>query len=261
MEFTFDINTVVSNDDGIFYVNGGAVITTNAELYNFDYDGLDNYEAIFSASASQYVAIPSFTTGSTGLSFAFWFSSDGNSNWARILDFGNGEAADNIIMGIYEDGLFLSVYSGGVAASQPMQVIADVNDDIKYRVVWTLDPSGVWTVYLDGTVKWQVTGYAYPAAILRTSNFLGKSNWQSDPYFTGGLDEFRVYNRVLTSLDANLLYDTDDLQFSTAYGAAVCALCPAGTYYSLGFCMACSPGSYQSSEGQFSCVSCSKGKQ
>ena len=107
---------------------------------------------------------------------------------------------------------------------------------------------------------WQVTDYAYPAAITRSSNFLGKSAW-FDPYFNGNIDEIRMYNRVLTSEDAWLLYD-DDLEFSTPYGAASCVACPAGTYSSRGSsCIACSPGSYQSSTGLDSCVACPKGKK
>lgn len=224
MEFSFDEGTA----NGAALTNGGAIVTTDATLFNSPTITtvaanvkVGTGSILLSALASQYVSLPSFISGSTGLTFAFWFNSVSNGVWARIIDFGNGQATDNIIMGINGNNLFLSVYSGSVSASEPLAVITNINDGVWRHVVWTLDPSGVWTVYLNGVVTWQVTGYAYPAAIARSSNFLGKSNWLSDPYFSGGLDEFRIYHRVLTSSDAQLLYSGDD-SFSTAYGAAAC---------------------------------------
>jgi hypothetical protein len=159
-----------------------------------------------SASSSQYISIPAFTTGSSGLSFACWFKSSGSGQWSHIFDFSNGPSSNNIYMGVnHINGLQLSVYNAGVQQSQILNAVSNINSGVWYHVVWTLDPSGTWILYLNGASFTQVTNYFYPQAISRATNYLGKSNW-ADPYFNGAIDEFRMYNRVLTSSDAQLVY-------------------------------------------------------
>lgn len=33
----------------------------------------------------------------------------------------------------------------------------------------------------------------------RINSYIGKSNWSSDGYFKGTIDEFRIYDRLLSS--------------------------------------------------------------
>ena len=172
-------------------VNGASISTT-------DYKG-GAASLQLSASASQYVILPVFSTGSTGLSFAFWFRSNGNGVWARLFDLGNGAGIDNILVFINAGNLGVSVYLG-TTVNQYTNVYPNVNDNIWRRFVWTLSVSGVWTVYINGVVVWSMSGQTYPSAISRSLNYIGKSNW-NDPYFTGAVDEFKMYNSVLTQDD------------------------------------------------------------
>ena len=205
LEFSFEQATV----NGVYLTNGGTLAITS-QLYNSPTISSSDVKVgsgslQLSASSSQYVSIPAFTTGSSGLSFACWFKSSGSS-WARIFEFGNGPDADNIIMFInLINGLALTVYNAGVVQSENLNVVS-INNNVWYHVVWTLDPSGAWMLYLNGALTWQVTNYFYPRAISRTNNNLGKANWNGDPFFNGALDEFRMYNRVLTSSDVQLFY-------------------------------------------------------
>ena len=56
------------------------------------------------------------------------------------------------------------------------------------------------TLYVNGVVVG--TNTAMTTAPFRMSstsqNWLGRSQWPSDPYFNGLIDEFRIYNGVLT---------------------------------------------------------------
>ena len=69
----------------------------------------------------------------------------------------------------------------------------NVNNNVWVHAVWTISPSGDWTVYLDGSIVAAQSGLTYPTAISRLSNNLGKSNWGSDPYFNGAMRDFRIY--------------------------------------------------------------------
>jgi hypothetical protein len=46
----------------------------------------------------------------------------------------------------------------------------------------------------------------YPTSIIRTTCYLGKSNWSGDSYYNGYIDDFRIYDGVLSQSEVNNLY-------------------------------------------------------
>jgi Concanavalin A-like lectin/glucanases superfamily len=153
------------------------------------------------SSNSQYVQIPTFTSLSNGLSFAVWFKAYAVGDWGRILDFGNGAGSDNIHLFFLNSYLGLSVYNGG-SADEVYYVVDDVNDDTWRHVVWTMDFFGNWIIYINGVTYWTSSSRFYPYSIAREYNYIGRSNWDVDPYYNGQIDDFRMYNIVLTATDA-----------------------------------------------------------
>ena len=73
-----------------------------------------------------------------------------------------------------------------------------VNDNVWRHFTWTLIPNGNWTVYINGSNVWSDNSLNYPAAMNFTSSYLGKSN-KDDPYYTGAIDEFRIYASALNA--------------------------------------------------------------
>ena len=180
-------------------VNGASISTTDGYAV-----GSASLQLV--GSSSQYVQVPAFSTGSTGLTFACWFRSNNNPTWARIFDFGNGAGSDNILVGL-NGGLVLYVFVGGNADTPGLDnpVTPNVNDNVWRHFAWTLTTTGTWSVYIDGVNVWTATGRYYPNAITRTTNYLGKSNWDN-PYFTGAIDEFRIHSTALGAADVYELY-------------------------------------------------------
>jgi hypothetical protein len=236
IEFSFDTGTL--REDGTL-LNGGSESSLVALFFEGVYPArIDNNDlkvgtgslflkminnGTFSSGITPYVQISSVQTSNSGLSFALWFKSKGNLDWACLFDFGNGAVSDNILMAIYKNNIALDVVKRGIQ-SNPLNVVSNVNDGVWRHIVWTLDPLGVWKVYLNGALVWQATGYIYPNAITRTSNFLGKSNWAGDPVFNGVMDEFRMYNRVLVASEVQILYSGD--AYSSTFGAGNCVSNP-----------------------------------
>jgi hypothetical protein len=82
----------------------------------------------------------------------------------------------------------------------------------------TIVPSNGWThvaVVIGGTDKMYVNGALAGSIVtnLRPSDlgimdyaFIGRSQFAADPYFDGQIDEFRVYNRALTTAEVQALY-------------------------------------------------------
>eukprot|EP01035_Chromulina_nebulosa_P069330 gene69330-biopygen21683 len=175
---------------------------------------VSNNQLLLSAASSQYMSIGNFTTGTAGLTFATWYKSDNNSGfYARIFDFGNGQATENIILHKEgtEDRVTLTVLNPG----QPNQHFVQ---DASYKfntgtvwkhVAWTLDPagSGTWKFYIDGVLVASAVRL-YPRSVLRSKNYLGKSNWANEAYLNGGIKDFRMYSRVLSAAEVNILFVT-----------------------------------------------------
>ena len=61
-------------------------------------------------------------------------------------------------------------------------------------------------LYLDGVVVGSNTVTVLPKDLGNTTqNYLGDSQWEGDAFFTGSLDEFRIYNRALSEAEVRYL--------------------------------------------------------
>jgi hypothetical protein len=73
------------------------------------------------------------------------------------------------------------------------------------------------TLYVNGvSVATNASMTIHPAALgATTQNYLGKSQFSADPAFVGGIDEFRLYGRALSSTEVGRLADTIAPQLSS----------------------------------------------
>jgi hypothetical protein len=61
-------------------------------------------------------------------------------------------------------------------------------------------------VYLDGEMLVSAATTVLPKDMGETTqNWLGRSQYTSDAYFLGSLDEFRIFNRVLSEAELRYL--------------------------------------------------------
>jgi hypothetical protein len=151
-------------------------------------------------------SLPATLTDANGLSFSFWFASRNTLTWGRIFDFGNGAPRDNIIVFINSNNLGLAAFNGSVG-HQFNDIFSSVNDNVFRHVVWTLNSSGTWRIYINGALHTTKTGRTYPKNVDRTLNYLGKSIWSQDPNFIGSIDDFRIYKQELNQADVTTLYN------------------------------------------------------
>ena len=171
----------------------------------------------FTAASSQYVQIPAFTTGSSGLTFALWFKFVNNPSLARIFDFGNGVSTDNILVWRYGTGdLSMQMYRSSLAADEPGVTGQNVNDGVWRHLVWVIDSGGNWKVYLNGVLVRTLSNVYYPPSTTRALNYLGRSNWALDPYLNGAIDEFYMFFTALTAYDVQALYTAGESRYAVA---------------------------------------------
>ena len=216
LRYIFDTDSIssttikesVSNTYNATLVNGATIaVDSESKVAGQGYLKLNSI-------SSQYVTCPSFTTDKNGLTFSFWFRSNGSGTWGRVFDFGNDAGSDNIITFINNNNIGFSVYNN-TQKGDMVNIINSINDNVWRHVVWTLTNSGtpgnsdhVWKIYLNGTLTSTQTNVRYPSNISRTKNYFGKSNWSGDSYFNGGIVDFRMYNRVISDQEISDIYNS-----------------------------------------------------
>ena len=159
-----------------------------------------------------------------GMSFACWIKfanfNDNRAN-SKIFDFGSGgsgiSARDNIMMYINaSDSIGCTVYYGDTNNKSALEATNNVNGNGWHHVVFTMtyatDKNSTWTIYLDGNIIKTSSGNYYPRQVIRENSHLGKSynTDLGDPYFNGNIDDFRIYQRILTQDDVLLIFSSQD---------------------------------------------------
>jgi fibronectin type 3 domain-containing protein len=153
-----------------------------------DLDGVDDHLALPAGQANY----------TNGMTFSVWAYPVTAGNFARFFDFGNGAGIDNIYLSrdSTNSGLRFKVFNGtnGGNALVVTNVIA-LNQWQQFAV--TVDNAGNAKLYKNGLQIGSGTTLA-PLNVIRTNNFIGRSNWPNNDNFDGALDDLRVYNRVLS---------------------------------------------------------------
>jgi hypothetical protein len=169
-----------------------------------------------------YVELPQgILLGLQETTISLWLNRSGGPMWQRVFDLGSGQPV----------WLFFTPYGGTglpvVAGRTPALIFVDfvpIADAPEGEGVLGINqpiPVSTWThfaltwtseqvkVYLNGELVAQTTthGGVKPGDLGNTGqNYLGRSQFETDPYFEGLLDEFRIYDRALSDSDVAELY-------------------------------------------------------
>ncbi|MCX7872784.1 MAG: hypothetical protein N2487_05815, partial [Verrucomicrobiae bacterium] len=163
---------------------------------------------------SAYLDLPNnMFTNFTSITFETWVTDLGSGNWARIYDFGNSSAGENVA-GSGTQYMFLSLPSGngnlrgaytttGSGSGEQIVEWSGGRPAVgeKVHIVWTTDANTkVGRLYVNGVLVGQNNAMTLtPQSIGSTvNNWLGRSQFSADAFFNGKIDEFRIYNQSLS---------------------------------------------------------------
>jgi len=171
-----------------------------------------------------YVELPiSSLLGSlTNSTFATWvdFSNQGGA-WQRIFDFGIDTTYNMFLTprmdtgGVMRFAITISSYNDEDQTTAPRTLPTGW-----HHVAVTLNAdNNVHSLYLDGELVAQNTNARYTPSSLgvTTQNWLGRSQYSADGYFDGRLDDFRIYDRVLSAGHVRDLYNDNPPTFTQAF--------------------------------------------
>lgn len=149
-----------------------------------DFDGVDDYG---NAAAGTYF--------NGNFTIECWVYPRTFSNWARIIDFGNGAGSNNVLLaytygtsgapGLYVEGAQFAA-SQTLVLNQWSHIAATLNGNTA-------------TIYINGVAAGTAT-MPVPANITRNNCYIGRSNW-GDPFSNATFDELRIWNVAKTQAE------------------------------------------------------------
>ena len=184
-------------------VNGAKVVTVNGEKA-IELDGVDDYIEV--------PTLPSNIDFVSGYTVEVTMKWKELASFSRIMDFGNGSNADNLIIanwGTYSTP-YLAYYNGSTKTSYPYSSITfskNTKETYKFELIkgseyYTLN------MYLNETKKVTNNDKIKVGAlknINRGNNYIGKSNWD-DPYLAAYVYDFKIIDangKKILSYNAN----------------------------------------------------------
>ena len=171
---------------------------------------------------NDYIDIGDFEWGGP-ISISVWTKQDAFNKQSRIIDFGNGEFANNIIFSNSQNSSSarIVIYQGGTSKFLEVSNFWPTNQWV--HAVATVNANGVMNLYRSSALVSTKTNGWSANALTRTKQFIGKSNWSEDGYFDGSIDEVRIYDRALSASEVSKLYHLErqgspltDANFTTA---------------------------------------------
>jgi regulation of enolase protein 1 (concanavalin A-like superfamily) len=127
--------------------------------------------------------------------------------WQRIFDFGSGTTSYMFLsprIGATGPMRFAILASGG--AEQQLTAPMTLPSGWHHVAVVIDSATGTMRLHLDGAVVASASTSALPKDLGNTTqNWLGRSQFTADAYYTGSLDDFRIYNRALSEGEVRYL--------------------------------------------------------
>ena len=165
--------------------------------------------ALYFDGNGAYIDVPDGVYFDGNYTVSAWINPSEIRNWSRLIDFANGPGDNNVLCAISMNttGYFLNEvynnsYSGGYVYCSDAPPL-----DTWTMVTAVLDGNYI-SIYINGELCTTSYTSQLPQNILRTQNFIGRSNWWGDSYYKGYMDDLRVYNRALDATEITDLYST-----------------------------------------------------
>ena len=169
--------------------------------------GLQN-NAVTMNGANQYVSLPNgIVSGLTSFSICAWVKLGAAPSWSRIFDFGTGTSAYMFLTpNSTSNTVRFSITTGGFNQEQQLNAPALATGSWQHVAVTLAASTG--TLYINGVRGAQSTTMTVNPMSLgaTTQDWLGRSEFAGDPYLTGQIDNFRIYDRALSAAEVQALY-------------------------------------------------------
>ncbi|WP_369250050.1 beta-L-arabinofuranosidase domain-containing protein [Streptomyces sp. R41] len=169
----------------------------------------------------QYVDLPAGVLGgASAITLSAWVKPTHDADWSRVFDFGDDTTRYLYLAARNASGVpRFAITTGGPAGEQGLDGTAALPLNEWSHLAVTI-AGGTGTLYVNGDAVARNTAMNLTPADLGTlkNNWLGRSNYSSDPVFAGAFDEFNVWSRALTADEITALQSSRAADASTGRG-------------------------------------------
>jgi hypothetical protein len=157
--------------------------------------GRVGFKAMNFDGTSGFVQLPSTVANQEQITVAAWIYFNGGSAWQRLFDFGNGESQYMYLTPKSSTGQIRFVIKNEGEEQELAAAALPVKE--WSHVAITLGPSGA-ELYVNGVLEASSASISIrPDDFKPALNYIGRSQFR-DPLLNGKVDDFRVYNYVLS---------------------------------------------------------------
>jgi len=147
---------------------------------------------------------PGIVSALTDMTLTTWVELEVAADWQRIIDFGNNGTVQMFLVpqnketGVMRFVLTIAGKAGQQLVNGPSPLPVGV-----WKHVAVVLKGATATLYVDGTSVASMGGFTlHPSSMGSTANnWIGRSQNSADPYFKGMFDDFRIYDRALTTAE------------------------------------------------------------
>jgi hypothetical protein len=179
------------NNEGTLYGSPAAATGKTGQGLNFP-------------SATDYLQLPTgFLNAQTSFSIACWVKISSLATWGRIFDFGSGINNYLFLTPLSGSGkVRFAIKNGGAEEMIDGTAALPTNEWVHVAVTFNWSNKGIGRLYVNGLQVGVNENFALNPSLLpqNTQNYIAKSQWP-DPGLNGMVDDFRVYDRVLTDAE------------------------------------------------------------
>lgn len=168
-----------------------------------------------SSNANNYLQLPTAIAHREEMTIALWLKWYPGSTWSRVFDFGNGEQQYMFLTPKADNGMMrFAIKNGG--EEQKLDICKSKSVYTWQHVVITIGTDKI-TAYIDGKEQVSSTDITIRTADFKpVFNYIGRSQFASDPVFKGDIDDLRFYNYALSADDVEALYQGKELETQIA---------------------------------------------
>jgi hypothetical protein len=178
----------------------GLADMTQGSLSSFTTDRFGNVNSALALNGGWTQVPAGVYFDSIELTISVWVYPSNVGFHSRIIDFGNGQSADNIVLSLsYSNSLQpnFAILSGSNYFSQTSLKPITLN---QWQFLTATYNQTNARIYLNGTLVAELNtqNYTRPFSLFRSNCYIGKSAWNTDGYSSSYLDDLRFYNKSLT---------------------------------------------------------------
>ena len=189
--YDFEDNTYDSSSSNLHATASGSPAYSKGFINNKAID-LDGY--------NDYIQLPNAAVNHTDITVAAWVNWDGGGSWQRIFDFGNNTTEYVFLTpSSGSNTLRFAITNSGNGSEQIIETTQMTTNEWVHIAVTLENNTG--TLYVNGSVAAGNSNITVdPSNLNPQNNYIGKSQWP-DPLFNGRIDDFRIYDRALSSTE------------------------------------------------------------